>query len=277
MGSKASSFKSMKLYDQVERIHSELAAVGIADHAQLRVEDLTSFDQYHYHGVEAVDTAIETLSLCSQSRLLEVGAGIGGPSRYVAQRVGCEVTALELQPDLHALGESLTGRCSLDGLVRHICGDILAHPFDAGAFNAVMSLLVFLHIEDRANLFAACHRILEAGGLMFIEDFTKLREPTSAQWRDLGEKVMCSYLPTPDEYLSHLSNAGFTMHLVEDMTSSWTAFTAERLEAFRASHQRHLALHGAAITEGLEDFYATVAGLYRCGVLGGIRILATAD
>ena len=277
MGSRTSSFKSMKLYDQVERIHSELAARGIADHAPLRVEELTPFDQYHYHGVEAVDTAIETLSLCPRSRLLEIGAGIGGPARYVAQHVGCQVTALELQPDLHALGESLTGRCSLDGLVRHHCGDILAHPFEEQAFDAVISLLVFLHIEDRVSLFAACNHLLETGGLMFIEDFTRLREPTAAQKRDLEEKVMCPYLPTPEEYFSQLNDAGFTLRLVEDMTPSWTAFTAERLEAFRTSRERHLALHGAAITEGLEDFYATVAELYRCGVLGGIRILAAAD
>jgi hypothetical protein len=42
--------KSMKLYDNVRRIHNELAALGISPDAALRVDQLTPFDQYHYFG-----------------------------------------------------------------------------------------------------------------------------------------------------------------------------------------------------------------------------------
>ena len=269
--------KSMKLYDQVERIHNELRAIGIADSAPLKVENLTPFDQYHYHGLEAVDTAIEMLSLTPESRLLEVGSGIGGPARYIASRTACRVTALELQPDLHALAEELTRRCALEEAVRHLCGDILERPLAEEAFDGLIALLVFLHIEDRAALFAACRQCLKSGAAMFVEDFTKLKEPSAAQWGDLRQKVMCPYVPTEDAYLAQLNEAGFSLRLVEDMTDSWTAFTSERLAAFRAARDRNLAVHGAAITEGLEDFYATVASLYADGVIGGIRILAVAD
>ena len=55
------SMKDMRLYDQVERILNELHALGIDDDAPLEVEDLTPFDQYHYHGTEAVDEAARLL------------------------------------------------------------------------------------------------------------------------------------------------------------------------------------------------------------------------
>ncbi|MGH6875385.1 MAG: SAM-dependent methyltransferase, partial [Aestuariivirgaceae bacterium] len=103
----------MKLYDQVERINNELAALGLGADAALNVEDLTAFDQYHYLGTSAVDQAIEALGIVATSRVLEIGSGIGGPARYVAQRTGAHVFALELQPDLHQTAESLTRRCGL--------------------------------------------------------------------------------------------------------------------------------------------------------------------
>ena len=47
--------KAMKLYDHVDRIHRELAALDIDGDAPLTVEQLTPFDHYHYLGTEAVD------------------------------------------------------------------------------------------------------------------------------------------------------------------------------------------------------------------------------
>ena len=53
--------KAMKLYTNVQRIHNELAALGIGPDAALRVDQLTTFDQYHYFGTDAVDEALEVL------------------------------------------------------------------------------------------------------------------------------------------------------------------------------------------------------------------------
>jgi len=268
--------KSMRLYHMVERIHGDLLEQGIADGSPLRVQDLTPFDQYHYHGTEAVDEAIRALGLTGASKVLDVGSGIGGPARYLAAQSGCRVTALELQPDLHETGAELTRRCGLDGRVAHRCGDILDGPPSAGAFDALVSWLVFLHIADRRRLFAACRGALRDGGRMYVEDFSKRREPSPAQWDALGEKVRCTYLPTAAEYRTALEDAGFRDIVVEDLSADWTAYTADRLARFRERRARHVAVYGTDVAAGLDDFFATIAGLYAGGVLGGVRILATA-
>jgi SAM-dependent methyltransferase len=268
------SMKSMKLYDHVERILNELRARGISDNEPLQVDDLTPFDQFHYHGTEAVDEAIAVLKPSPEARLLEVGAGIGGPARYIADRTGCHVTALELQPDLHSIGAALSGRCALDTRVDHRQGDILDNPFDGADFDALISFLVFLHIEDRARLLEACRRALKPGGHIFIEDFSKRAEPSEAQWADLRHKVQCPYIPTPQTYCEQLIAAGFTPVSVTDMSEAWTDYTRERYEAFRIDRSRHQVVHGRAVAEGLEDFFRTIADLYGAGVLGGLRIVA---
>lgn len=267
--------KSMKLYDQVDRIHNELRELGIVPDAPLTVAQLTPFDQYHYLGTDAVDLAARSLGLTAGSRALEIGSGIGGPARHLASTVGCHVTALELQADLDAVAAALTARCGLAACVRHVCGDILAGAPEPAGYDGVLSILCVLHIPDRERLLAQCFAALRPGGRIYLEDFSKLTEPTPAEWDALRVKVQCAYLPTPDEYVAQLEAAGFVDVHLEDVSESWTAFTGERLVAYRAARERNVRVHGAAVVEGLDDFYATVAGLYADGVLGGALVRAT--
>ena len=274
-GTVSIGMKSMKLYDHVGRVEAELRAAGHADGASIRVADVAPFDSLHYHGNAAVDVAIAVLEIGADARVLDVGSGLGGPARHVAASTGCAVVALELQEDLHLAASDLTRRCGLDGRVRHVRGDILDGPPSPGGFDALISYLVFLHIPDRSGLLHACCDALVTGGRIYIEDFTLLTEPGSEGWAALRTKVMCSYLPTPETYGRQLRDAGFGEVVIEDLTADWTAFTAERLAIFRKRRARHVEIHGELVTADLEDFYATVAGLYADGVLGGARITAT--
>lgn len=263
----------MKLYDQVERINNELRELGLSQSAALKASDVTLFDQYHYHGTAAVDEAARLLGLGPQSRVLDVGSGIGGPARHLASTTGCDVVALELQPDLHTTAIDLTRRCGLEDHVHHVCGDILGLR-STGTFDCIVSFLCFLHIADHDRLFSVCHELLTERGQMFVEDFVQRQEPTSRQRDDLRIKVACPSLPDATTYTDRLTRAGFVLSHVEDMTRSWRDFTAERLLSFRAARARHVKVHGVDIANGLDDFYATVAGLFADGVVGGLRIHA---
>ena len=261
--------KAMKLYAKVERIYNELEELGFADGAPLEVETLVAFDQYHYHGTQALDVAIERLAIDAGTRALEVGAGIGGPARYVAQSTGCSLTALELQADLDRVGRDLTTRCGLADRITHRCGDVMTGETRGEGYDALLSLLVFLHIPN-------CRESLRPGGKIFIEDFTKRQEPTDAQWQGLRVKVQCPSLESAAEYRRLLEDAGFTDIAIEDMSESWTAFTGERYRAFCEARARNLKVHGPEIVEGLEEFYRVISTLYAQEVLGGLRVTATA-
>ena len=262
----------MKLYDRVHRIHNELAAVGIAGDAPLSAAQLAPFDHYHYFGTAAVDEAIAALGLAPGMRVLDVGSGIGGPARHIAAATGAHVTALEIQPDLDSLAAGLTARCGLGHLVAHRCGDIL-DGLD-GPYDAIVSFLCFLHIADRRRLFAVCRAALKPGGSLYIEDYGKRREPAAAEAEALAVKVQCPMLPTPAQYRAQLAAAGFAEIGASDVTGQWREFTAQRLAAFRAARDRNIAVHGLDIVEGLDDFYATVAGLFASGLIAGLKILA---
>ncbi len=265
--------KSMKLYSDVHRIHKELAALGIDSEQGLRVDQLTPFDQYHYFGTDAVDEALGLLDLSPRSRVLDVGSGIGGPARYIAAKTGAHVTALELQPDLNEVARGLTARCGLSSRVAHVCGDILEGGV-AQDYDAIISFLCFLHIPEKAKLFAACRAALKPDGVMYIEDYGRPRELFSDEMEALKVKVQCPALPRPQEYEEQLMESGFDLVEMEDVTEDWRDFTATRLAMFRSARARNVGVHGTETVDGLDDFYSTVANLFQAGAIAGLKIVA---
>jgi len=266
--------KTMKLYTDVDRIFNELRELGVAEHERIQIGALTPFDQYHYEGTAAVEYAINVCGINADQHVLEVGSGIGGPSRYIAHRTGCTVTALELQADLNQTAAQLTQRCGLADHVQHQQGDFLDTDSIGDNYDALVSWLAFLHIPNRQHLFARCMASLKPGGYLFIEDFSKRGDFSAQELSDLETKIYCGYVPTQDEYIDQVAAAGFADIQADDMTESWTRFVRGRLDGFRAARERHLRVHNENIVAGLDDFFSTITNLYEGGNLGGIRLVA---
>jgi len=268
------AIKSMKLYQGVERIYNDLADIGIGADDPLTVDDLTPFDQFHYFGTDAVDAAIAALGIDGASRVLDVGAGLGGPARYMAQRTGCHVTALELQADIDGIARSLTGRCGLADRVTHLCGDVLAAKLAANAHDALVSWLAFYHIADHRALFAKAIATLKPGGRLYVEDLFRHGDFDAGEQRAVTEKIYGQTLHLRDAYVGVLRDAGFVDVGFEDMTERWRGFTLDRRDAYHTNRAAHTAIHGAATVAALTDFYDTVVMLFDGGKLGGATLTA---
>jgi len=270
------AIKTMKLYTHVERVERELRANGQSS-GLLDPKDLASMDQLHYGGTAVVDEAIDRLGLGPDHQVLDVGAGLGGPARHIASKVGCSITAIELQPDLHDLGESLTKRCQLAEHITHQCGDVLTTPLPSKKFDALVSWLTVLHIPNRDALFDRCATALKHDGGMFIEDFYAKKPLSKAEQASLEEDVFCPYLPDRQNYQDQLSKAGFVGIDTLDLTDEWVAFVQDRLMAFRENSTAFIDRHGADTFHALDHFYDAIATLFLGGSIGGLRIQASAD
>lgn len=271
----SSPIKTMKLYTHVERVERELAAQGL-NQGPLATEDLVAMDQLHYGGVAVVDEAIEQLGLQSGDHVLDVGAGLGGPARHIAKKVGCAITAVELQSDLNTLAQQLTERCQLGDQITHQCGDILDTPLPSQSFDALVSWLTVLHIPDRDALFSRCHEAIKTGGQIYIEDFCA-QQVLSREVKDqLAEDVFCHYLPTSAQYEQDLLDAGFVSIEMENMSPDWTKFVSMRLAKFQAGADEFVARHGEPTYRALHHFYRSIVRLFDSGAIGGLRIQAVA-
>jgi len=265
---------SVGLYRNLDRIARGLAALGIGPADPIAPERLFSLDQWHYHGTAAIDAAAKALRLGPASRALEIGSGIGGPARYLAHAIGCRVTALELQPRLHAVAADLTARCGLAERVTHLCGDALSHPLPKAEFDAVLSWLAFLHIPERPRLLGRLAQTLRPGGACYIEDFCRRAPFSAADRHDLHDIVFAITVTGIEDYEKDLRAAGFHEIAAEDMTADWASFVTTRLAAWRKDRASHVTVQGEEAYAAQETFYAAVARLFESGNLGGVRLVA---
>ena len=268
------NIKSMKLYNNVDRIFNELREIGKSTSSTLLVEDLTKFDQLHYHGTDAIDIFIEKLEINEKTKILDVGSGIGGPARYIANKTGAEITAIELQSDQNNLAKDLTKKCGLSNKVNHICGDILDYDFKNQTFDAVVSWLTLYHIANHEILLKKLFDLLNPNGFFYTEDITSRINLSDADLKEIKKEIYGIHLPYFDNYISNLEQNGFKLIFSEDMSSSWTDFTKERIKKYNSEKERNIRVHGKEVYDNLNSFYNFVGQYFSNGKLGGIRVIA---
>jgi len=268
------NIKSMKLYNNVDRIFNELREIGKSTSSTLLVEDLTKFDQLHYHGTDAIDIFIEKLEINEKTKILDVGSGMGGPARYIANKTGAEITAIELQSDQNNLAKDLTKKCGLSNKVNHICGDILDYDFKNQTFDAVVSWLTLYHIANHEILLKKLFDLLNPNGFFYTEDITSRINLSDADRKEIKKEIYGIHLPYFDNYISNLEQNGFKLIFSEDMSSSWTDFTKERIKKYNSEKERNIRVHGKEVYDSLNSFYNFVGQYFSNGKLGGIRVIA---
>ena len=107
-------------------------------------------------------------------RVLDVGSGVGGPSRYVAATYGATSSD---RPDRGLLsgGSPAGDRVGLGDRTEYRPGDALATPFADAAFEAAYTQHVAMNIADKAGLYAEVWRVLKPGARFGIYDLLKGR------------------------------------------------------------------------------------------------------
>jgi len=273
--------KTMKLYTSIERIENELAARGMLQSEFIDPVALSEIDSMHYMGMSAIAASIEAMKLGPSSTVLDIGSGFGGTARILSESSKCATTALELQRDIHEMAENLTKKCRLSNFVKHVSGDILTFDLDKlgggiASFDGVVSLLVFLHISDKASLFEKCAKMLKPDGTLFVEDYY-CRSPFSEdEAKSLAKDVYAVNLPTQNEYISKLEASGFHNIQFIDKSSEWTTYVQERVVKFVSNRSQFEDIHGEQTYLSLLHFYEAVAKLFSAQNLGGVRIIAEA-
>lgn len=267
---------SEQMYNwRVSSVHQHLSEMGKSC-GGLTLKDLLALghlDQYHYLGKHTSFELVQTLGLSSDQHVLDIGSGVGGTSRVLAHQSGCQVTALEVQPELNELAEELTYRLGLSEHITYITGDFMTVDLPAG-FDHFISLLVFLHLEDRPAALRKSARLLKAGGSFVIEDLIlRTERPSSDKWRQLHQTLSAPALTDVATYRRELEGAGFVGLESSDLTQDWTQWTDERYQAFVKDEHSHKRLFGQQVYQQRAHFYRTVRDLFAEGVLGGVRFL----
>ena len=217
----------------IERIDQALVAAGKSPDS-LQLADLTPIDEFHLRGPMATDELIELLDVNPGNRVLDVGSGLGGPARRLADATGCHVTGVDLSDDFCAAGNELSRRVGLAGQVSLEPGNAMQlERFESSPFDAAWSIHVGMNIEHKTSLYSGVSRVLSSGARFLIFDILSADSGDihfPVPWADIPAQ---SFLATVDEMSSLLSAAGFTIESTVDQSAQCLEFLDELFERLR--------------------------------------------
>src|SRR5262252_4215778 len=153
------------------RIDAALAELG-QDPQILTPDILATVEHLHSGGSATTREQAKRIAVTEDSRILDVGCGIGGPARYLAHTYGCRVDGIDLTSELIETGRVLTKRCKLVDRVKLRLGNALDLPYSDQTFDVVWCQNVSMNIADKAGLLAGVYRVLKPGGLFTATEYS---------------------------------------------------------------------------------------------------------
>ena len=194
----------------VQAVASALASAGL-DRATLRPIDLAPVDEFHIRGRTATVEIIEALDLTAQSQVLDLGSGLGGPARTLAELTGCTVTGIDLTPEFCEVATAISEWTGLSSRTRFQVGDATATGLDDATMDAALTVHVAMNVSNKSALYAEAFRVLRPGGRFVVYDVLQgdggdVRYPVP--W---ANDSSTSFLATPQDMRELLPAAGFTV------------------------------------------------------------------
>lgn len=209
--------------DDLEGVALDVLSRAGADVNALTVEDLAGLDQLHAGSREATQYVLGLLDLDTDTTLIDLGCGVGGPARIAANTYGCRVTGVDLSDDFIAVARALTERVGLSALVAFEVGSATALQHPDGSFERALMVHAGMNIEDKAAVFGEVRRVLVPGGLFAIYDQMRLGEGELSYPLPWADDDTSSFVETRDGYARLLSSAGFRVEHDEDRTPALAA------------------------------------------------------
>jgi tocopherol O-methyltransferase len=119
----------------------------------------------------------------NNTRILDVGCGMGGTGVYLSKNLGANVTGIAISSTQVEIGNNLAKQCSAD--VRLMLMDAEALEME-GRFDVVWSVEAISHLNDKTSCFRAIAQLLEPGGKLVVADWFKSQVATAAQEREFA-------------------------------------------------------------------------------------------
>ena len=189
----------------------------------LTVEDLAPVDHYHARGFPATVELADRLPIRPGDHILDIGCGVGGPARYIAQRFSCRVSGLDITEPYVQAANKLTALLRMEGQVQVLLGDGQKLPYGDECFDGAYALHVTMNVADRPRFFAEAWRVLRPGAFFALTEHGLGPEGSPHHPVPWSEDGSGAYLVTPQQTQALLQGAGFTGIEVEEAGAKYLA------------------------------------------------------
>jgi SAM-dependent methyltransferase len=254
------------------RIDEQLRLSGVADGHNLSPTDVAALDQFHVGGLEATQELARLFSPSPGSYVLDIGSGLGGPSRYLAANYGCRVIGIDITEEYCRVASVLAARMGLEDRVEYRHGDARELLFPDGTFDGAWTQHVSMNIAEKKELYEGICRVLKIGGRFALHDVVQ-RTPGAilfpVPWARTQE---ISHLQSMEAMRKTILDAGFVLVAWNDVTEGASRFLDAMIARSRTAETPRLGLHlvlGPDFPEMVRNFRRNLAE-ERCGVVQAV-------
>ena len=199
----------------VSRIVSALADAGF-DTNDLEPNVFAGADEFHIGGRKGSEYVAKALDLESGQRLLDIGSGIGGPARFIANTLDVTVEGIDLTPEFVEAAVEITEMVGMTEQVSFEVGSATSIPFEDDTFDASTMLHVGMNISDKELLFREMARVTKPDGSIVVYDVMRTGEDDLVfpmPWSSTSEY---SFVDTVNAYVKAAESAGLELLTVDD-------------------------------------------------------------
>ena len=212
--------------DKLAAIDANLSDAGV-DPARATIAELAPHDQLHTRGPSATVKMIEALGPSADDHVLDVGCGMGGPARQLAQSIGCRVSAIDLTPEFIGVADALNERLGMSGHVDFQVASALKLPFEDSQFNAAWTLHMSMNVENKPQMYAEIFRVLRPGGRFALYDPIAGLAGSPFYPAPWAKEESYSFLLKPAEMRATIERAGFETISFSELNADAMAWFTE--------------------------------------------------
>ena len=120
-------------------------------------------------GIRATRELAQAAKINEDSKVLDIGCGMGAPARTLAREIGCHVCGID--KDFGRIVEAIRRNMDIETakLVEFKWGDGRAIPYPDAKFDVVMGQAAWNWIPDKETLLQECWRVLKQPGIVAFE------------------------------------------------------------------------------------------------------------
>jgi SAM-dependent methyltransferase len=255
--------------DLEQRIVEQLRSAGLLEGQSLSPRDLAALDQFHVGGLEASDALARLCSLSSGMHVLDVGSGLGGPSRFLAATYGCRVTGIDVTESYCRIASLLAERMGLAHLVDYRHADALHLPFADQTFDAVWTQHASMNIAEKAEFYAEIARVVKVGGRLAVHDVVQSTGGPILFPVPWARSAALSHLLTPEETRDAVVRSGFSVVVWNDVSEAaadWLSKLAAKRDPSDVPRLGLQLVLGQELPEMAANFRRSLEE-HRCGVI----------
>lgn len=185
--------------------------------------DISGVDEFHVRGAEVSRELASSVDLMGAS-VLDVGCGLGGPCRMLADTYDCSTTGIDLSNEYIRTAKNLSDLVGLQDKTTFVQGDATNLPFEDQAFDVVWTQHVQMNIPDKRKFYAEIHRVLKTGGYFLFYDILKKGDNAVSYPMPWASHADLSFLCKAEEIDAFLTELNLTKIQSTNQTQAGVAF-----------------------------------------------------